>query len=149
MTIFLFWDDLPSVLSLLVGVFFLSLLSFLFNLLIGWGAYGRAPKGPYQSSPLKGPCTRKRKPLRDLQLPLLATCFRSAPRSSVVGGLYPIRLCPSCPRRCSRPRCRASGPRRCSGLIRFSLSLHRLLRCVPIRCINSKLDWHCILARLY
>ena len=29
---------------------------FLFNLLIGWGgAYGRAPKGPYQSSPLKGP----------------------------------------------------------------------------------------------
>ena len=112
MTIFLFWDDLPSVLSLLVGVFFLSLLSF-------------------------------------LQLPLLATCFRSAPRSSVVGGLYPIRLCPSCPRRCSRPRCRASGPRRCSGLIRFSLSLHRLLRCVPIRCINSKLDWHCILARLY
>ena len=34
--------------------------------LLGGGAYGRAPKGPYQSSPLSGPCTRKRKPLRVL-----------------------------------------------------------------------------------
>lgn len=74
-----------------------------------------------------------------LQLPWLATCFHSAPRSSVVGGLYPIRLCPSCPRRCSRPRCRASGPHRCSSLLRF---ITRLPRCVPIRCINSKLYWH-------